>query len=358
MIRNARADVDAGALQHNFQRVKRFAPNSRAMAVIKADAYGHGMVQAARTLQSLADGFAVACVAEARVLRDAGIRQPITVFQGVRNVDELHQAAALQLRPVLHQHWQLDLLQSVSLSHPVDVWLKLDTGMGRLGLNAADVPACWRVLVDSEQVGDVGLMSHFANADEPGDPSVQRQIDTFNQVRAALPNAARITTSLCNSAGLIAHPNAQGDWVRPGIMLYGSSPLNGRCAHDLELRPVMTLHSEIIAINPRRQDDPVGYGSEWRCPEDMPVGVVAIGYGDGYPRHARQGTPVWINGRRSQLLGRVSMDMITVDLRGIDARCGDEVVLWGGPLSVDEVAACAGTIGYQLLCNVSGIRTN
>ena len=357
MIRHARADIDAAALQHNYLRAKQQAPKSRAMAVIKADAYGHGMVDTARSLAD-ADGFAVACVAEARVLREAGIQQPITVLQGFQDVDELQQCAALNLRPVLHQTEQLERLVAQTLPAPLPLWVKLDTGMGRLGFGAEQFADIWKRLEASDQVAGLGLMNHFANADRPQHDSVQQQIDRFDAVRRQLPDAGAIETSQCNSAALLGRPEAQGDWVRPGIMLYGSSPLANRSAQQLDLRPVMTLRSRLIAVNRRRRGDAVGYGSEWQCPEDMPVGVVGIGYGDGYPRHARQGTPLLVNGQRSQLLGRVSMDMLTVDLRGIDARVGDTVTLWGEVLSVDEVAAAASTIGYQLLCAVSGIRSS
>jgi alanine racemase len=201
-------------------------------------------------------------------------------------------------------------------------------------------------------------MSHFANADAPEHAINRQQIERFQGLAASLAGGSRLGTSLCNSAGLTAFAEAQGDWVRPGIMLYGSSPLLQTSAAELDLHPVMQLNSRLIAINSRRRGDFVGYGSLWQCPEDMPVGVVAIGYGDGYPRHAQQGTPVWIGGQRTRLLGRVSMDMLTIDLRGIEqARCGDEVVLWGAELSVDEVAQHADTIAYQLLCNMGGCRS-
>lgn len=350
MRRNAQAIIDLDALRHNFQRVKQFAPNSHVMAVIKADAYGHGLIQSAQALNQ-ADAFAVACLQEAVTLRNAGITQAITIFQGFQDVDQLQQMAALNLTPVIHQQWQLDMLEQ----QPVDlgIWLKVNSGMGRLGLQPEEVVAAWSRLVQNPGIREIGLFSHFANADVPDHPSNQIQIDCFQ----SLANTLDAQTSLANSAGLIAFSQAHGDWVRPGIMLYGSSPLADRSAQELGLKPVMQLQAPLIAINHLRKNDSIGYGSLWQCPEDMPVGSVAIGYGDGYPRHARTGTPVWINGRQSQVLGRVSMDTISIDLRGIDnPRCGDEVVLWGREVTVDDVARNADTIAYELLCNLARSR--
>lgn len=355
MIRSARAVIDHDALQHNLRRARQLAPDSRVMAVIKADAYGHGMLDVAHTLRQ-ADGFAVACASEALALRGAGITLPISVFQGFQDVDELQSMAAAGLQPVIHQAWQLDMLEAQALPARLAVWLKVDTGMGRLGLPLDQAQQAWQRLNACEQVSRVGLMSHFANADQSEHTINRQQIDRFNALARSLPDSAPVT-SLSNSAGLMSFPDARGDWVRPGIMLYGASPLADTPAADLGLRPAMQLRSRLVAINPRKKGDHIGYGSLWRCPEDMPVGVVGIGYGDGYPRHAEQGTPVWVGGTRTRLLGRVSMDLVTVDLRGIEqARCGDVVELWGGEVAVDEVAHYAGTIAYELLCNVGRCR--
>ena len=351
MRRTARASINHDALIHNFNRVKQLAPDSRIMAVIKADAYGHGMIQAARALHQ-ADGFAVACIKEAVALREAGILQPISVFQGFQTAEQLQQCIQYQLRPVIYQSQQIELLEK-NVSGDLAVWFKVDTGMGRLGIRQDDVDEYWRRLDQCEFVGQVGLMSHFANADDPGNKSNQQQMDRFRYFSDHL----NIETSMCNSAGIMAFPEIQGDWVRPGIMLYGSSPLVNKTAEQLDLKPVMQLETEIIAINYLKKGDAVGYGGRWVCPEDMPVGVVAIGYGDGYPRHAPDGTPVSVHQQRTQLIGRVSMDMITIDLRNIDqARAGDVVQLWGEDVSVDEVAKLSGTIGYELLCHASDCR--
>lgn len=352
MNRQARAVIDFAALQHNFQRVKQLAPSSRIMAVIKADAYGHGMLQVAQALHQ-ADAFAVAQLAEARTLRDAGIDKPLLVFQGFNNLHELEQMAQLDIMPVVHQDWQAGLIEASALS--LSIWLKVNTGMGRLGIQPQDVVGIWQRLVAKSSIQLMGLMSHFANADVPTHESNQQQIDCFNQLAEQLGTR----TSMANSAGLIAFPEAQGDWVRPGIMLYGASPIAGRSAASLDLRPVMQLGSRLIAINQLKAGECLGYGHLWSCPEDMPVGLVAIGYGDGYPRHATTGTPVSIGGRMVTLLGRVSMDMIAIDLRGVDSvKPGDEVILWGKVPAVDDVAECADTIAYELLCNAGKCRHN
>jgi len=352
-LRSAEAFIDFQALQHNFQRVKQYAPNSRVMAVIKADAYGHGIIHVARALDQ-ADGFAVAHISEAISLREAGIIQPITVFQGFQSADQLAQMVAFNLRPTIYQSWQVDMLEQ-QLSGRLSVWLKVNTGMGRLGVQPSEAAELWSRLKQNSCVKELGLSSHFANADCPEHLSNQQQIDCFQN----LASQFQAQTSLANSAGLISFPQAHGDWVRPGIMLYGASPILDNSALSLDLKPVMQLKSPLIAINYLKKGDSLGYGSLWQCPEDMPVGIAAIGYGDGYPRHAPLGTPVWLNGKISQLIGRVSMDVISIDLRTIEnARVGDEVVLWGKEVAVDEVAKSAETIAYELLCNTAGCRNN
>ncbi len=351
MRRSAEALIDFDALRHNFQRVKQFAPDSKVMAVIKADAYGHGMVQCAKALAE-ADGFAVAHIDEAMTLRNAGIQQPITVFHGFQNSQQLLQMQANNLRPVIYQSWQVDMLEQQPLSG-LAVWLKVNTGMNRLGVSTQQAVDLYQRLTKIKPIKQLGLSSHFANADVPEHPSNQQQIDVFNQLAKQLSGP----TSLANSAGLIAFSQSQGDWVRPGIMLYGSSPIQNKTAAELDLKPVMQLQAPLIAINNLTKGDAIGYGSLWKCPEDMPVGVVAIGYGDGYPRHALAGTPVSVNGQMSQVLGRVSMDAISIDLRGIEVQCGDRIELWGKSVSVDEVAKSSETISYELLCNTASCRT-
>lgn len=348
MKRSAEAIIDFDALRHNFQRVKHFAPSSKIMAVIKADAYGHGMLSCAKALAD-ADGFAVANVTEALQLRDAGIQQAITVLQGFQNTEQLMQMQANHLRPVIHQCWQIDMLEQHALSE-LSVWLKINTGMNRLGVSSEQFLDCWTRLNKIKAIKEIGLCSHFANADVAEYSSNLQQIEVFNR----LVKPVKKQISLANSAALIALPQSQGDWVRPGIMLYGSSPLQNKTAQELGLIAVMQLRAPLIAINHLKKDESIGYGGLWQCPEDMPVGVVAIGYGDGYPRHALTGAPVSINDCNSQLLGRVSMDSISIDLRGIEAQCGDWVELWGKHVPVDEVARLSDSIAYELLCNTSG----
>ncbi|NNJ93887.1 MAG: alanine racemase [Halobacteria archaeon] len=349
MTRPARACIDLHALRHNFQRVRQAAPGSRVMAIIKANAYGHGLLRVAQSLPG-ADAFGVVSPEEGITLRESGFDRRIVLLEGLFTPDDIALVAGYHLDIVVHHASQLDMLEQAAISRPVDVWLKLDTGMNRLGFDpdaAANIVARLQSL---EQVATVRFMTHFACADEPDNDTTAVQSDRFNRALDMLEGER----TLANSAAILAWPDTCADWVRPGIMLYGASPLAGERAAALDLQPVMTLKSRLIAINACRQGDAVGYGGDWRCPEDMPVGVAAIGYGDGYPRHAGSGMPVLVNGRRAGLVGRVSMDMICLDLRGHDSPAvGDEVVLWGDSLPVEEIAAGAGTISYELLCGIS-----
>ncbi|MBK1705628.1 alanine racemase [Halochromatium glycolicum] len=348
------ARIDLDALRANLAICRRAAPGSRIWAVIKADAYGHGIGHCAQALQN-ADGYAVARVQEALGLGVLGIDKPILVMEGIMDAAELSSAFSMGLELVIHSQWQAELIDAQLSAHshprPLRVWIKVDTGMGRLGLLPEQVEVLIRQL---QRLGSAlelaGLMTHLANADDPSLPMTERQCE---QARA-LADRFGLPLSIGNSAGMLAHPAARTDWVRPGIMLYGGSPLLGRSAEGLGLQPVMTLSSQLIAVRQLARGTPVGYGSTYHCPEAMPVGVVAIGYGDGYPRHAPTGTPVLVRDRRAALIGRVSMDMISIDLRNIpDAAVGDPVTLWGQGLAVEEVAAQVGTINYELLCRLS-----
>lgn len=347
MARPTRAVLDPEALRHNLARVRAFAPGARVMAIVKADGYGHGLEWVARHLPD-ADAFGVASVEEGERLRAIGIRQPIALLEGFYTPDELERIAPQRLEPVLHTREQVTALEAYH-GERLNVWLKLDTGMHRLGFALADVSHVLGRLRRCRGVSEVRVMSHLASADDLMDATTQLQLDAF---AASAP--AGLVRSLANSAGIAGWPASHFDWVRPGIMLYGASPLLDRSAQQLGLRPVMSLETALIAIQTRRKGDAIGYGGAWRCPEDMPIGVAAIGYGDGYPRHAAPGTPVLVGGRGAPRVGRVSMDMITLDLRNCpDARIGDRVVLWGEDLPVEQVAACAGTIAYELLCHVT-----
>ncbi|HEC29754.1 MAG TPA: alanine racemase [Gammaproteobacteria bacterium] len=345
----ARARINLNALKHNLQQVRQLAPDSRVMSVIKANAYGHGLLKVAGALGE-SDAFAVASIEEALQLRKAAVTKRIVILQGVIDRDELILAAENNLDMVVHCEEQLRLLNEVELTGGVDVWLKVDTGMHRLGIHPARVAPVYAGLEQSANVTNIRLMSHFANADNPDDGLTARQLQILSETAGDI----KAEKTIANSAGICVLPDCNLDWVRPGIMLYGINPFQYGRQCSCVLQPAMTVSSRFIAINNTGKGESVGYGGTWTCPKDMSVGVVAIGYGDGYPRHARTGTPVLVNGQRLPLVGRVSMDMICVDLSDCpQARVGDEVVLWGDGLPVEEVAECAGTIGYELVCKLT-----
>ena len=343
------AHINLKALRHNLERVRQAAPNSKVMAVIKANAYGHGLLQVADGLQR-ADAFAVARLPEAIQLRQAGVEKTIVVLEGFQESKDIAQFAEHDLQPVIHHLFQIELLQQVQLQKPIAVWLKVDSGMHRMGLAPEFAKQYWQQLQANEHVAEVRLMTHLASADDRRSEQTEQQLVTFNQAIAGLD----VETGIANSAGILGWPQSQREWVRPGIMLYGVSPFMGGWGEDENLKPVMTLKSRLIAVNHFKQGDAIGYGASWVCPEEMPIGVVACGYGDGYPRHAVPGTPVLVSGQRVPLVARVSMDTICVDLRQLpDAEVGDPVVLWGEGLPVEEIAQAAGTIPYELLCSVT-----
>lgn len=353
-MRAARAVINLAALCHNLRCVREAAPKSRILAIIKANGYGHGLTAVAQAMDE-ADGFGVACMEEALVLRAAGTDKLIVSLQGFKDKQELAEAAAQHVDLALHDNYQLEMLASARLMRPVNIWLKVDTGMARLGFAPERAASVYRALRELPQVAAIPvLMTHLACADDRGGMFTQRQLATFERAVEGLAGAR----SIANSAGILAWPASHQDWVRPGIMLYGGTPFADCEAARYGLRPVMTLSAPLLTIKHLKAGDAVGYAGAWVCPETMPIGVVAIGYADGYPRHARSGTPVLINGRRARLVGRVCMDMLMIDLRGCDARPRDEVVLWGEDLPVDDVARCADTVGYELLCAAgSRVRT-
>ncbi len=347
MSRPASVVINLAALESNFQRVRQLAPRQKIMAVVKADAYGHGIGRIARRLAQ-ADAFGVACLEEARQLRDAGIRQPIVLLEGPFSADELPAIQQLDLEIVIHHPQQFPMLAAAGRDHALRTWLKIDTGMHRLGFPPQEVTAAREQLLDCAAVSrDIRLMTHLASANEPGDALTTRQLQAFADCTAGMV-AER---SIANSAAILDWPDSHGDWVRPGLLLYGVSPNTQRPSLDEGLQPVMTFASQLISVKRLQKGDTVGYGATWTCPEDMPVGIIAAGYGDGYPRHARSGTPILVNGRRAAMIGVASMDMLAVDLRNAPtAQVGDPVVLWGDGLPVEEIADCAGTIPYELLC--------
>ena len=345
------ARIDCAALSHNLRVVRARTGGSRVLAVVKADAYGHGAVRAARAFAA-ADGLAVARVDEALALRRAGIGGTLLVLGGFGDRESLERLAAEGVEAVVHAREQVELLRARPAGPPVRVWVKVDTGMHRLGFSPADLPAVWRELAALPGVArPLHAMSHFASADEPGGGASPGQIARFDEALASV--AETPPASLANSAGVLAVPAAHRDWVRPGVMLYGASPMPGGRAHDHGLRPAMTLSAPLVAVKTIERGASVGYGGTWTAPETMPLGIAAIGYADGYPRHLPSGTAVLVSGRRAALAGRVSMDLIAIDLRGCpDARPGDPVTLWGDGLPVEEIAEAAGTIPYELLARV------
>ncbi len=349
MSRAIEAHLNLPAFQANLHTVRRHAPQARILAVVKADGYGHGLLRATRALHA-ADAFAVAAIDEALVLREAGVDHPIVLLEGFFEAAELAEIAARGLSTVVHHEWQLAALEAAQLAAPVTVILKIDSGMHRLGFAPGEAAAAYQRLVRCPAVAEIQLMTHLACAEERDNPATMAQIDCFAAATMGLAGARGIA----NSAAVLQWPASHCDWVRPGIMLYGVSPFADSAGKEEGLTPVMTLRSRLISVRQCRRGDAIGYGGIWRCPEDMPLGVVAAGYGDGYPRSASNGTPVLVNGRCVPLVGRVSMDMLCVDLRSQPgAAVGDEVVLWGEGLPVEEVARSAGTIGYELLCGVT-----
>lgn len=344
MTRPARVIFNPAAVRANLQQIRARAPGRRILAIVKADAYGHGLLRAARALAD-ADALGVAAIDEAVRLREAGVAQPIVLLEGPFEASELAEIAVHDLESVVHHHEQIVWFEREQRRIPL--WIKIDTGMHRLGFAVDDVPA----VIDRLAPGGrrLRLMTHFANAHLPGDESVALQYARF----AALAGKFACETCLANSSAIFAAPATHGDWVRPGLALYGVSPFDGTPAHELGLRPAMTVTSALIAVKDVPAGDSVGYGRAFACTRDTRIGIVAFGYADGYPRQAGTGTPVLVDGVPTQVLGEASMDMMTVDLTPVPgARCGAPVVLWGGGLPIERVARCAGTIPYELLCRM------
>jgi len=347
-MRPAQAIIDLASFKHNYLLSKKLA-KAKALAVIKADAYGHGAIKCAKYLADVADGFAVACIEEAIILRQNGITAPILLLEGFFNADELPLIAKLNLWTVIHANWQIEMLAKSNLAQKLNVWLKMDSGMHRVGIEPKNYLASYQQLASLENVAHITLMSHFACADEPQNNYSAKQIMQFKQVTSNL-NAP---ISFKNSAAILANIDAPSAWVRPGIMLYGASPL-ANCNADL--KTVMTLQTQIIGIRQIAVGEAVGYGMSFTADKPMLIGTAAIGYADGYPRQVPSGTKVAVNGSLSQIIGRVSMDMLSLDLTNIpNAQIGSKVELWGEQIAVNEIAKAAGTIAYQLFCNLKRI---
>ncbi len=346
------ANIDLAALKYNLSRVKQLAPNSQIMSVIKANAYGHGLVPVAQALSD-SDAFAVARLSEGLQLRQAGIQQPIVLLEGVISQQELKLAVENSLSLVFHNQPQIKLVSEADLGTPLAFcWLMVETGMHRLGIKIEELEQSLRRLNDSPAIsGQLGLMSHFANSDNLNDPRNGQQLAALKQCAVD----SDILLSMANSGAILSFADSHGDWVRPGLMLYGVSPFENQSASDLDLKPVMQLKSVLIAIQELHAGDQVGYGGDWSALKPTTVGIVSIGYGDGYSRQLSNNGSVLINGDIVSVLGRVSMDMIAIDITHIaDAEINTEVILWGSDeLSVESIARQAKTIPYELLCQIS-----
>jgi len=350
MSRAALAILSTENLLHNLSIIKKHAPKSQVIAMIKANAYGHGLRSTALRLEKHVYSFGVASIDEALALRRVNIKIPITLMEGVFEPSELLIAACENFHVVFHDATQLEWLRAATLPAPLTAWLKVDTGMGRLGFTPAQAEQAYGQLVSNPHIRHpVGIMSHFACAEDKEHPLNQEQINNFKK----FVHDKSAPKSFCNSAALFSFNDQHYDIVRPGIALYGVSPFTHISAHDLGLKPVMTLQTRLTAVKRVMKNSTLGYGARFVCPEDMLVGVIALGYGDGYPRTARDGTPILINGARCPLVGRVSMDMITVDLRGCpNAQVDDPVILWGNGLPIEEVAQYTDQCPYDMLTAV------
>lgn len=344
MTRPILARIDPAAFRHNYLLAKACAPGARAWAIVKANAYGHGLLRCAEAVRDVADGFGLLEIGEAMHLRSAGFTQPIMLLEGFFAEADLQMASVHRISTAMHCEDQLRLLELAEVEFPLDVCIKLNTGMNRLGFLPERLMDVLARLRASGKARQISVMTHFACADGAG---IDEQLARFNAVAAS----TGLPRSVANSAALLRYPLANYDWVRPGIMLYGGSPMPAlQTAADIGLRPVMTLASRIISVQALQAGDSVGYGALFTAERPMRVGTVACGYADGYPRQAPTGTPILVNGQRTRTLGRVSMDMLACDLTGLNAGIGSSVTLWGEGLPADEVATAAGTVSYELFC--------
>lgn len=344
------AVIDLEAIKHNLTVVRHCAPDAQIMAIIKSDGYGHGLLCVAQALAK-ADALAVARIDEAIRLRKAGFKQRLAILEGFMSLEELEAFIIYDLEPVIHCVEQIILLEKRADCNLLCVWLKLDSGMNRLGFKTQDFAVIYSRLKTCLKVNSkINFISHLANADDKNDAKTQQQISLFKETIKTFKGQS----SLANSAGILGWPSSLSDWVRPGLMLYGISPFIEKTGQQLGLKPVMSLYSQVIAIKKLQKGEAVGYGGTWVADKTTRLGIVAIGYGDGYPRHAKTRTPVLINGQRVPLIGSVSMDMLTVDLSLYpNVQVYDSVTLWGDELTVEEIAICADTIAYTLICGIT-----
>lgn len=349
MSRRPLAQINLSALAQNVEHIQSLAPQSKILAVLKANAYGHGLLAVAAQLPQ-ASAFGVARIDEALMLRAGGIVKPIVLLEGFFDADELPQIVASNLQVVVHDRRQIQALVQAKLDAPVSVWLKINSGMHRLGIQPEEFSELYQQLWQSPNVlKPMKLMTHFACADEPDNPATTKQLALFMQTIAGVD----AELSIANSAGIVQWPQSHGHWIRPGLAIYGVSPMVSGRSNQHGLRPVMTFSSSVIAVRHVKQGDAVGYGGGWIAPKDTRLAVVAIGYGDGYPRNAGSGTPMLIGGKRYPIAGRVSMDMTMLDIGDDEVAVGDKVVLWGEDLPVEEIAERVQTIPYELLCNIT-----
>ena len=350
MARKCTASINLSAIKENYLYAKSLAPSSKAIAIIKADAYGHGAIEVAKELNEVADAYGVACIEEAIELINSGIdKTPILLLEGVFEKSELVLVEKHSLIVTVCNSIQLQWLLDADLNEPIDVFVKYDSGMGRLGFQDDSFIQAINLLEKSNNIGEITLMTHFSSADDLSSTLTTKQISNFDNTLYA----KKYPVSLANSAAILKWSDSHRDYVRPGIMLYGSSPFP-EIKYQKNLIPAMTLSSVLISIKNLKKGQGIGYGSRFICPYDMQIGVVAIGYADGYPRSAIDGTPVFINGVKSKIAGRVSMDMITIDLTGIpNPQISDRVELFGENVSVDEVAKYCNTISYEILSKIT-----
>ena len=349
MPRPIRATISAAAIAHNLGVARAHAGAAKIWAVLKANAYGHGLLRAAQALAQ-ADGFAILDFVDALRLRNAGIEKPILMLEGYFKPEDIELLERHRLTPVIHSIEQVEMLEKSGCASRMDVYLKVNSGMNRLGFTVDNLRLAWNALDAHAGIETITLMTHFADADGEGGVAAQQQ--WFGELTQPLLSGSPMPLSLANSAALLRNAEeTRADWVRPGIMLYGCSPFGFKSAEDIGLRPAMTLSSEIIGVQHLQQGEYVGYGRTYQAAQEMTIGVVACGYADGYPRHAPTGTPVLVAGQRTRTVSRVSMDLISVDISDIpEAYVGTSVTLWGEGLPCDEVAQAAGTVSYELLC--------
>lgn len=350
-MRECQLTLNYDALRHNLALTKTYAPNASIVAMVKANAYGHGLVNVAMALEKHVGYFGVACLSEGIQLREAGCRARILLMEGFFSADELFEIQAYGLSVVLHENWQVNALLASSCQKKIDVWLKFDSGMHRLGFNPISFVAAIESLSKCKWVGnDIKLMTHFACADGYDPRFTKQQHETFLKIVKRYPH---FSLSAANSAAVLSLPTSHHQYIRPGLMLYGATPIAAQSASQLSLQAVMIFSSKIIAIRQCKRGESVGYGAHWVAPKPSTIATVAVGYGDGYPRHINDKAVVSINGQRVPIVGRVSMDMLTVDISAlVNIQIGQRVILWGQELSIDDVAAFSHTISYDLLCRM------